>query len=195
MEKKEIRKQIREIKKQYTLEDKKRMSASVWQQVEHNEVFQRARVVLAYWSMDDEVFTHDFVCKWAEEKTILLPCVKGDELEIRYFDGREKLCPGEGYAIPEPVGRLFTDLNKIDVILVPGVAFDRTLNRLGRGKGFYDKILSQTKACKYLSLFDSFNRANTSTSTTICTCIRVNFIMISTHRNCSYRAFSFTCAA
>ena len=107
MEKKEIRKQIREIKKQYTLEDKKRMSASVWQQVEHNEVFQRARVVLAYWSMDDEVFTHDFVCKWAEEKTILLPCVKGDELEIRYFDGREKLCPGEGYAIPEPVGRLF----------------------------------------------------------------------------------------
>ena len=49
MEKKEIRKQIREIKKQYTLEDKKRMSASVWQQVEHNEVFQRARVVLAYW--------------------------------------------------------------------------------------------------------------------------------------------------
>ena len=55
MEKKEIRKQIREIKKQYTLEDKKRMSASVWQQVEHNEVFQRARVVLAYWSMDDEV--------------------------------------------------------------------------------------------------------------------------------------------
>ena len=154
MEKKEIRKQIREIKKQYTLEDKKRMSASVWQQVEHNEVFQRARVVLAYWSMDDEVFTHDFVCKWAEEKTILLPCVKGDELEIRYFDGREKLCPGEGYAIPEPVGRLFTDLNKIDVILVPGVAFDRTLNRLGRGKGFYDKILSQTKACKIGICFD-----------------------------------------
>ena len=154
MEKKEIRKQIREIKKQYTLEDKKRMSASVWQQVEHNEVFQRARVVLAYWSMDDEVFTHDFVCKWAEEKTILLPCVKGDELEIRYFDGREKLCPGEGYAIPEPVGRLFTDLNKIDVILVPGVAFDRTLNRLGRGKGFYDKILSQTEACKIGICFD-----------------------------------------
>ena len=93
-------------------------------------------------------------CKWAEEKTILLPCVKGDELEIRYFDGREKLCPGEGYAIPEPVGRLFTDLNKIDVILVPGVAFDRTLNRLGRGKGFYDKILSQTKACKIGICFD-----------------------------------------
>ena len=57
-------------------------------------------------------------------------------------------------AIPEPVGRLFTDLNKIDVILVPGVAFDRTLNRLGRGKGFYDKILSQTKACKIGICFD-----------------------------------------
>ena len=140
MEKKEIRKQIREIKKQYTLEDKKRMSASVWQQVEHNEVFQRARVVLAYWSMDDEVFTHDFVCKWAEEKTILLPCVKGDELEIRYFDGREKLCPGEGYAIPEPVGRLFTDLNKIDVILgtvLNMVKLDNYLSKKYYYKSYY----------------------------------------------------------
>lgn len=96
MEKKEIRKQIREIKKQYTLEDKKRMSASVWQQVEHNEVFQRARVVLAYWSMDDEVFTHDFVCKWAEEKTILLPCVKGDELETVISTAAKNCVPEKG---------------------------------------------------------------------------------------------------
>ena len=76
MEKKEIRKQIREIKKQYTLEDKKRMSASVWQQVEHNEVFQRARVVLAYWSMDDEVFTHDFVVN-GQKKRPFYYLVKG----------------------------------------------------------------------------------------------------------------------
>ena len=54
----------------------------------------------------------------------------------------------------DDLSRLFTDLNKIDVILVPGVAFDRTLNRLGRGKGFYDKILSQTKACKIGICFD-----------------------------------------
>lgn len=154
MEKKEVRKQIREEKKRYTLEEKKQKSISVWDQVEEQVAFQKANVVLAYWSMDDEVFTHDFVCKWAGQKTILLPCVKGDELEIRYFDGQEQLCPGEGYAIPEPVGQLFTDWGKIDVILVPGVAFDQNLNRLGRGKGYYDKILSRTQACKLGICFD-----------------------------------------
>lgn len=127
---------------------------SVWEQVEQSEVFRQAKVVLAYWSMDDEVFTHDFVCKWAQEKTFLLPCVCGDELDIRYFDGQENLCPGEGYAIPEPVGELFTDLDRIDLILVPGMAFDKDSNRLGRGKGYYDKILKQTRAYKMGVCFD-----------------------------------------
>lgn len=130
------------------------MSRSVWMQVEREEVFKEARTVLAYWSMDDEVFTHDFVCKWAEMKTILLPCVRGEELDIRYFDGKENLCPGEGYAIPEPVGALFTDLKQIDLVLVPGVAFDREGNRLGRGKGYYDRILKQTPAYKIGLCFD-----------------------------------------
>lgn len=127
---------------------------AVWQQVEEDECFRRADVVLAYWSMDDEVYTHDFVCKWAGRKTILLPCVRGEELDIRYFDGKEKLCPGEGYAIPEPVGKLFTELDRIDMILVPGVAFTGSGERIGRGKGYYDKILKQTKAYKLGICFD-----------------------------------------
>lgn len=154
MEKKEIRKQIRELKKQYSLDEKKVKSAAIWKKIEQMDCFRKAKVVLAYWSMDDEVFTHDFICKWAEEKVILLPCVCGDELEIRYFDGRDRLCPGEGYAIPEPRGELFSDLAQIDVILIPGVAFDHTNNRLGRGKGYYDRILQQTKACKIGVCFD-----------------------------------------
>lgn len=148
MEKKEIRKYIRELKKQFSLEKKREMSVSVWKEVEDDEFFKKARTVLAYWSMDDEVFSHDFVCRWAEKKTLLLPCVNGDELDIRYFEGRDKLAPGEGFAIPEPVGKLVENLEEIDLILVPGVAFDAAGNRLGRGKGYYDKILKQTKAYK-----------------------------------------------
>ena len=154
MDKKEIRRGIRELKKQYSLDEKKRMSVSVWNQIENDKRFLEAAIVLAYWSMDDEVFTHDFVTRWADKKTFLLPCVRGNELDIRYFDGEEKLEPGEGYAIPEPVGALFADLDKIDVILVPGVAFDAYGNRLGRGKGYYDKILKQTNAYKIGVCFD-----------------------------------------
>ena len=153
-EKKALRIEIRQLKRTCPLEERRRKSLSVWEAVERDEVFQQAETVLAYWSMDDEVYTHDFVNNWAGSKTLLLPCVKGDELELRYFDGEERLQPGEGYAIPEPVGELFTDWGKIDLILVPGVAFDKSGNRLGRGKGYYDKVLKLTGAYKLGICFD-----------------------------------------
>ena len=90
-EKKALRIEIRQLKRACPLEERRRKSLSVWEAVERDEVFQQAETVLAYWSMDDEVYTHDFVKRWAGHKTLLLPCVKGDELELRYFDGEERL--------------------------------------------------------------------------------------------------------
>ena len=61
--------------------------------------------------------------------------------------GMESLQPGEAFGILEPVGEIFTDYDAIDMIVVPGVAFDRQGNRLGRGRGYYDKILKETQMC------------------------------------------------
>ncbi len=148
MDKKELRKQIRQLKSLYSPDEKRRLSSAIMERLERNSRFAAARWVLCYWSMEDEVYTHDFVRKWAGEKHILLPGVRGEELEIKLFCGEEHLCPGEGYAIPEPEGESFADYDKIDLVIVPGMAFDRSGNRLGRGKGYYDRFLKECKAYK-----------------------------------------------
>lgn len=70
----------------------------------------------------------------------MLPVVVGDELELRIYTGPEDMKTG-AYGIEEPIGETFTDYAAIDFIVVPGVAFDRKGNRLGRGKGYYDRLL------------------------------------------------------
>lgn len=53
--------------------------------------------------------------------------------------------PGS-FGIAEPTGEDITDLSIIDIVIVPGVGFDPKGNRLGRGKGFYDKLLKKIDA-------------------------------------------------
>ena len=144
-QKKEIRKAIRALKRDVSLEDKKKRSQKILDDLEKNESFKDANTVMLYWSMDDEVHTHDFVLKWASKKRIILPCVKGDLLELRVFKGLENLIEGDSFGILEPSGELFTNVNSIDLIVVPGVAFDKRGYRIGYGGGFYDIFMSKLK--------------------------------------------------
>ena len=144
MDKKELRKQIRAAKKAVPFCDKCARSVGIMQQVEQLPQFQQASIVLLYWSMEDEVQTHDFVNRWYEQKVLLLPCVDGDDLRLRQYTGAECMTEGEQFGIGEPTGEEFTDLERVDLIIVPGVAFDRRRNRMGRGRGFYDRLLKST---------------------------------------------------
>lgn len=144
MEKKELRKIVRAAKNEVPLEEKIRRSQHIMQQVEQLATFRNADTVLLYWSMDDEVYTHDFVMRWYKEKTILLPCVDGDDLLLRRYTGPDSMQPGPQFCIPEPVGPVFEALEQVKMIVVPGVAFDRNKNRMGRGRGFYDRLLKST---------------------------------------------------
>ncbi len=135
---------MRELKRAVTPEEKLRRSETVMRGVEALPEFQRARVVLLYWSMADEVQTHAFVERWYKEKTLLLPCVDGDDLRLRQYTGPECMVAGEQFGIGEPSGEEWTDLDAVELIVVPGVAFDRQNNRMGRGRGFYDRLLKST---------------------------------------------------
>lgn len=115
-------------------------SAKILAALEAHPAFRAASTVLLYHSLKDEVDTHAFIRKWSRKKRILLPVVVGDDLELRLYTGPEDLAIG-AYGIEEPTGEPFTDYAAIDFIAVPGVAFDRSGNRLGRGKGYYDRLL------------------------------------------------------
>ncbi len=137
--KQQLRQQITALKKEYK-EQRAALSATVLAALEAHPAFKAAGTVLLYHSLPDEVDTHDFIRRWCGKKRIVLPVVVGDELELRLYTSEKDLAIG-AYGIAEPVGDTFTDYSSIAFIAVPGVAFDRRGNRLGRGKGYYDRLL------------------------------------------------------
>lgn len=116
------------------------LSAKILAALEAHPAFRAANTILLYHSLNDEVDTHDFIEKWSNQKHILLPVVIGEELELRTYTGPHDLRIG-AYGIKEPVGTPFTDYAAIDLAVIPGVVFDSRGNRLGRGKGYYDRLL------------------------------------------------------
>lgn len=147
MTKQELRKQIREWKKKFTAEQLQDMSGVLFSRLERHSRFKEAGTVLLYYSLPDEVATHAFVEKWSRTKDIILPLVAGDRLELRRYTGRQDLCKGS-YGIWEPSGERLDDYSRIDFAVIPGMGFDRNGNRLGRGKGYYDRLLSSLVSYK-----------------------------------------------
>lgn len=97
---------------------------------------------MMYYSLPDEVDTHTVVDSLLmSRKTILLPHVTGEgTMELRRYTGPKDLAAG-AYGIMEPTGEVFTEYKDIDLAVIPGMAFDHAGNRMGRGKGYYDRFL------------------------------------------------------
>lgn len=152
--KKNIRKLIREKKKTFPSEKASIDSEKIFSKIEQLPQFRDAKILLAYWSLPDEVITHKFVKKWADEKKIVLPVIVGDTLELRRFSGLDTLVTSNSFGVMEPKTEALVNPEDIDLAIVPGVAFDRKGNRLGRGKGFYDRFLTQTSAYKVAVGYD-----------------------------------------
>ena len=138
--KRQLRKQIREAKRSQQPDKLMAISAALLEQIEKHPRFIASDTVLLYHSLGDEVQTHAFVEKWSASKKVLLPVVQGDILVLRHYTGKECLQVG-AFGIEEPEGEDFTGYDEIQLGIIPGMSFDRKGNRLGRGKGYYDKLL------------------------------------------------------
>lgn len=151
--KKIVRKEIKHYKSLMSNQERITRSDFLLRKLENNIWFINSKTILFYWSMDDEIHTHDFIQKWSDKKRIILPKVNGDALDLKVFTNINSLKEGERYGILEPDGEDFNDYDSIDLAIVPGVAFDSNGNRLGRGKAYYDKLLPKIKAYKIALCF------------------------------------------
>ncbi len=147
-QKKVLRKVIKVQKSTFSKGNYLIESDNVFSQIENSPAFKDAKTVLAYWSLPREIETHRFVNKWYRHKKIILPLVVGDELELRVYNGPESMVVGPSFGILEPQkGEIFTE-TAIDFGIIPGMAFDLQGNRIGRGKGYYDKLLKKIDVLK-----------------------------------------------
>lgn len=138
--------------------EKSSAADEVFAHLEKTAAFMMADNILMYHSLPDELSTIRFLKKWHDRKRFFLPRVNGVNLDILpYEETRLEL---GSFHIEEPTGADVVDVDDIELMVIPAVAFDRKGNRLGRGKGFYDRLLASSKATKVgvgyeFQLFDS----------------------------------------
>ena len=158
MEKSEIRRKIKNLRMMLSEMEKASAAEEVFSRLEKTAAFMMADKILIYHSLPDELQTIRFLQKWHDRKRFFLPRVNGVNLDILpYEETRLEL---GSFHIEEPTGDDVVDVDDIELMVIPAVAFDRKGNRLGRGKGFYDRLLSTSKATKIgvgyeFQLFDS----------------------------------------
>lgn len=146
MNKTEIRNRVKARKSLLSDAEKESAAQRVFARLEQSAAFVLADKVLLYHSLPDELFTHEFLQRWCHKKQFFLPRVNGVNLDILPYE-QSRMALG-AFQIEEPLGNNITDIKDIELIIVPGIAYDRRGNRVGRGKGYYDRLLASSNATR-----------------------------------------------
>lgn len=148
--KRELRRKHLTAREILTERDRADKSERIGRFIMDSAEYRKARAVMAYVATPTEVQTRAWLERMAADgKRVVLPyCRKGVRdlgiAEVR--DLTEELAPGV-HDIPEPVESIRDNFlrSDLDLVIVPGVAFDRHGGRLGRGKAYYDNFLRELK--------------------------------------------------
>lgn len=145
MDKHTLRQIIKERKKKFSIDELIIQSVDITLQLEKHHLYRTARAILLYNSMPDEVNTHGLIASLhTQGRCVLLPRMKNDEeLELVSYQGQHNLRVSNRFNILEPEGEPFTEYDSIDLAIIPGMAFTLDGERLGRGKGYYDRLLAK----------------------------------------------------
>lgn len=144
-----------------TMEERNRMTEIEVQKKSHQIVtlleqqtfFQNAQNILFYYAHGKEVKTQELIEEYLDKKNLYLPKFISEE-QFQPVLIRDLNLQKGPHGILEPVGEVLE--GKLDVILIPGVAFDLKGQRLGRGKGHYDRFLAHQKGVLRVGLAYEF---------------------------------------
>lgn len=141
-EKNGLRRDLLEKRRNLPQSLRREKSALILKILLSEKVFSDASSVALYFPVNGEVDTREIFRKCVGlEKKVFFPKTLGSDIVFLRTRNIEELAPGN-FSIPEPPAEAERARgNELDLVLVPGVAFDLSGNRIGYGKGFYDRFL------------------------------------------------------
>ena len=145
MEKEEARRKVRKLIRSLTAEERAANSQAIFQRVRRLPEMREARVVMGFLPLSDELNTRpilEYLLSRGGRVYVPRKLVHERRITPVRLTNLNDLRNG-AYGIPEPVTEETCAVSEIDFILVPARAFDRRGNRLGRGGGFYDRLLAR----------------------------------------------------
>jgi 5-formyltetrahydrofolate cyclo-ligase len=142
MDKKELRRVIRERKRAMTEAEIQAKSERLGQLLRQNEAYRQAKTIYGYLPYNQEVRTVAMLEQAIRDgKRIAVPKCYGDEMRFLWMEDLSKV--EKGYAgIPEPIADGPVADDPTALVLMPGLAFDGDGRRIGYGGGFYDRFLA-----------------------------------------------------
>ena len=153
--KNQLKQSITERRNSLTKEEIAEKSEIIKDRLFKLQQYSRSKTVMFFVSFNTEVFTHDMIKESLGAKTVLVPKIVNHEIEPSMILDFDNLVQSGKFGILEPIEATKIDLKNIDLVLVPGIAFDIGGHRIGYGFGFYDKFLKKVpKAIKIGLAFD-----------------------------------------
>ena len=143
MDKKELRRMIREKKRAMTEEEICSRSQQLGRLLRASQAYQQARTIYFYLPYNQEVRTVPMLEQALRDgKQVAVPKVFGDDMKFLSITDLSRI--GKGYCgIPEPLDDGPVASDPTALVLMPGLAFDPQGHRIGYGGGFYDRFLAR----------------------------------------------------